>query len=59
MPRNPFEQTKADTELDTGKQAKAATRLTISEHEAGKHRPANGKGAQHPDRAPVGQDAEY
>ena len=75
MPRNSFEKTKADTELDTGKQAKAAPRLAIGKHERSKHGPANGKldamtssptsgnsetskGAQHPDRVPVGPDAE-
>ena len=37
MSRNPFEQTKTDTELDTGKPAKPTTRLATGKHEAGKH----------------------
>ena len=45
MPRNPFEQTKADTEPDTGKQDKTVTGLAIGKHEAGKrdHEPGNDK----------------
>ena len=37
MPKNQFEQTKTDTDLDTGIPAKPATRLGTGEHEAGKH----------------------
>ena len=70
MPRNPFEQTKVDTELDTGKPYKTTTGLAISKHIAGKrdHKPANGKNnatknsqaagkVHNSDRALVGPDA--
>ena len=43
MPRNPFEQVKADTEPDTGKSEETATCLAIGKREAGKreHEPEN------------------
>ena len=56
MPRNPFEQTKADTELDTGKLANGKHDATASDQASGKSETS--KGAQHPDRVPVGPDAE-
>ena len=45
MPRNPFEQIKADTEPDTGKHDKTVTSLAIGKHKAGNrdHEPGNDK----------------
>ena len=47
MPRKPFEQTKVDTKLDTGKHDETVTGQAVSKHKASEK-------DQNPDTRPVG-----